>query len=492
MTTTTTDRSTCDRIADRLAESVGRESFQRYFAGSARLALRNGRLAVAVPTTFYARWLESRFGASLLQAAQTETGISDLELTWQVDAGATQEVPGPASKPFDRPAPARPSTRPRARRATPPWRATNPSARYTLEGFVVGPGNRMAFDAVSRVAADEGEAPSRVLFLHGTCGVGKTHLLHALASAFLRSRPGASVRVTTGEGFTNDFVTAVRNGTIERFRSAQRKVDLLCIDDVHFLSGKTATQSEFLHTFDALDLSGARVALASDAHPRQIAHFGERLASRCISGMVVKIDPPDLATRREIIRRMAAARSLALDVEGIEAVARGCETSVRDLEGALARLEAAHRLLGAGGDAGPLGAAFVRRVLGEAADRAPKRPLRLRAIVEGACDDLSVQVADVLGRGRHKRVVLARSIIAFVARQSTTHSFPEIAQALGRPNHSTVVTACQRIRAALEAGRMTDLDDGAEPVGIAELCERVKRAAGAVQAREGSRNGAAG
>jgi len=482
VTTTASDPTTCERIARRLAASVGHESFQRYFAGSARLDLRDGRLAVAVPTTFYARWLEGRFGESLLHAAKAETGMSGLVVSWQVEPGSPLPDPAHASVAGEARAPARPAARGRPRRPSAVSRGAA-SPRYTLDGFVVGPANQMAFAAVQRLAQSQAQPPSRVLFLHGTCGVGKTHLLHALAHAFLSSQPGASVRVTTGEGFTNDFVGAVRTGSVERFRAALRKVDLLCIDDVHFLSGKSATQSEFLHTFDALDLSGARVALASDAHPRLIAHFSERLASRCVSGMVVKIDAPDPDTRRRIISRMAEVRCLPLNAEGIEAVSRRCEGSVRDVEGALTRLEAARRLLGSSTPGDAIDAAFVRRALGEAADRGPRRPLRLAAIVDAACAELGVQVTDVLGRGRHKRIVLARSMIGYVARQATTHSFPEIAQALGRPNHSTVVTACQRMRRAIESGATVDLDDGTGPVPVVELFERVRRAAGAAPQR---------
>ena len=173
-----------------------------------------------------------------------------------------------------------------------------------------------------------------MVFIHGECGVGKTHLLQAACQRHLDLNPSHAVRYTTGEQFTNEFLAAMRAAALDEFRARIRKLDLLAIDDIHFLASKTATQSEFLHTLDAIDFSGARVLLASDEHPRLIKRFSQSLVSRFLSGMVVRIDAPDRSTRLSLIRRLAATRSLPLSPAAEEMIVSRCMGSVRELEGA--------------------------------------------------------------------------------------------------------------------------------------------------------------
>jgi chromosomal replication initiator protein len=215
-----------------------------------------------------------------------------------------------------------------------------------LEDFVVGESNRLAFAAACRVVdIDDGHGLS-VLFVHGECGVGKTHLLQGICRRSIErtGRPG-SVRYVTGEQFTNEFIAAVRTNTLDAFRARMRKLDLLAIDDVHFLSNKVRTQSEFLYTLDAIGLGGAKIVMASDDHPRHIKRFNQALVSRFISGMVVKVDRPDRCTRLELIRRLASVRSLSLNDAAVDTIAGQCVGSVRELEGAITRLAAVTTLL---------------------------------------------------------------------------------------------------------------------------------------------------
>jgi chromosomal replication initiator protein len=311
----------------------------------------------------------------------------------------------------------------------------------------------------------------------------------------------------------HEYVAAVREGSrgIERFRRAHRRVDLLLIDDVHFLASKAGTQQELLHTFDALGMIGARIVLASDEHPRHVKCFSDALVSRFMSGLVAGIDPPDRRLCEQIVRRLAARRGLELDDAAVQAiVARAASLpgagapaamSVRDLEGLLTGVEALARLDhhgSAGGGAAPIiGAATVRRALslgqraaplagpahvaqngspGASVNQRPLRPVRLETIISETCTALRVRHEDLVGRGRHPRVVLARSMIAVLARRLTTLSFPEIARGMGRPNHSTIVTACQRVQANIAAGRTAGLADGIDDVPLSELLERLAAA----------------
>ena len=439
------------------------------------------RLAVSAPSAFYASWLEKGFGPALEQAAREETGNDGLVVVWLaepelfaseasdrgVEAGADLPV-------YERTA--RHERAPSAVSGTPRPRRADAALRHGLKDFVVGPSNRMAYEAANRLATAE-EAPGfNSLFLHGACGVGKTHLLQGLAARYLELRPGAQVRYVTGEVFTNEYISAVRAGKIDAFRAGLRRLDLLCLDDVHFLSNKTATQAEFLHTFDALEMAGSRVALASDEHPKELEAFSQRLVSRCLSGMVVRVDLPDAATRAAIVRRMASVRGLRLSEAAEQAVVAQCAGSVRDLAGAVARVEALARIAPDASRAGEVGTVVVHRALGGAGGSFSGlvgRPVGAMEILELACGVLGVDPQEALGRGRHKRVVLARSVAMHLARELTTLSYPEIATALSRPNHSTVITACQRLRKQIEQGETCHVGEMGE-VTIADLCARLR------------------
>jgi chromosomal replication initiator protein len=326
-------------------------------------------------------------------------------------------------------------------------RPTRSQSFRRLEDFVVGESNRLGFAASEQLGDGSPEAPS-ILFIHGECGVGKTHLIQGLCRRRLERSPRQVARYVTAEQFTNEYIASVRAGTLDDFRKRLRRVDLLAIDDIHFFASKTATQAEFLHTIDAIDLTGARIALVSDEHPRHIRRFSQSLVSRFLSGMVVKIDRPDRSTRVELVRRLARDRGLDLTTAAEDAVAGRCAGSIREVEGAITRLGALIELDGLRGQIGP---GAVERLLGDdAATAAGAAPIRLGRIVDGVCERLRVSREDLLGSGRHARTVIARGMVAHLARELTTHSYPEIARALGRDTHSAVHTAAKRLRSMIE------------------------------------------
>jgi chromosomal replication initiator protein len=356
-----------------------------------------------------------------------------------------------------------------------------------LEDFVVGESNRLAFAAACRVVdIDDGHGLS-VLFVHGECGVGKTHLLQGICRRSIErtGRPG-SVRYVTGEQFTNEFIAAVRTNTLDAFRARMRKLDLLAIDDVHFLSNKVRTQSEFLYTLDAIGLGGAKIVMASDDHPRHIKRFNQALVSRFISGMVVKVDRPDRCTRLELIRRLASVRSLSLNDAAVDTIAGQCVGSVRELEGAITRLAAVTTLLhephvngtnghapAAGGNEA-IGALLAQQVIGNHVTGGVGTHIKLHGLIDVVCERLNVARTDLTGSGRHRRVVLARAVVAYLSRELTTHSYPEIAQALGREYHSTVHTADQRLRKQLHDNEPLDPRTAGPQSNLRELVDQLR------------------
>jgi chromosomal replication initiator protein len=240
-------------------------------------------------------------------------------------------------------------------------------------------------------------------------------------------------------------------------------VDLLCIDDVHFLAGKDKTQAELLHTIDALDLSGARLVLCSDEHPKRVRKFNQRLVSRCVQQMVVGVEPPDRDLRVALAKRLAARCAIVLDEEAAVAIAERFTASARDIEGGVRRLQLmlnAHgsvpgvRIDEVGGR--HVSAAAVRAVLGAAPLSGGRKPVPVTLISEVVCEHLGIELADLYGDGRHRLVVLARSVSAVLARSLTSQSFPEIARAMNRRNHSTIITAHQRGTKMIEESEVRD------------------------------------
>jgi chromosomal replication initiator protein len=477
------------RIIGRLCDEVGPDRYARYFDRQTHLSLTNDTLDVTVSNGFLAELLDRRFGESIRKAAHAETRGQALNLCFKVDQRAFDGGAADAASVSERATQAE-AARQRAVAVAPPVRlarqARGVSGGHSLEDFVVGDSNRMAYAAALRVVDDAQCAGISPLFIHGACGLGKTHLLQGLARRFAQTHPGAVVRSTSAEAFTNEYITAIRSSKVDAFRASYRKVDLLVIDDVHFLSNKEATQGELLHTLDAAGLVGARLVLASDEHPREIRKVSAGLVSRFMAGGVVRLDAPDAELCRKLIAHIAAKRGLVMEPSAAGAMAEHAihragpaGVSVRDLEGLVTQVEAVHRLLPEfGGSGGAIGLALVRKATG--GDVAPRvrRPVPLGVIADEVCRQLRVQMVDLTGKGRHKRVVLARAMITHLSRRLTTHSFPEIARAIGRPNHSTVITAHKRIAAQMAANERAEIDELGDPfvgLSLTHLGERLER-----------------
>ncbi len=456
MTTLACQRDGRDQFAQTLSHLIGQERFRRYFGDRSSIECEGERFRVLAGSDFQAEMLSRRFGSALQKAAQSTGRERRVTVEVRRERGEAALSSTPAAQ-----TPAEPSRRP-SRQA--PRRAPR---RRSLDDFVVGESNRLAHSAAARLAEEGAGSALSPLFFHGPCGAGKTHLLEGLTRRVQELRPAARVKHTTGEAFTNQFIHAVRENSIARFHAEHRRLDLLCIDDVHFLASKSATQSELLHTLNALAMGGAAIAMASDAHPSVIRAFSRELVSRFMAGMVVGVDPPEEALRRRLATTFAARRGIILDEAGAALIARHVTGSVRELEGAIVRVEAVARLMA--GESGVASTATIRQALELGAGPRATGPIRAERIIDAAAERLGVDVAEVMGRSRHRRVVVARSIAALLARKHTTLSYPELAVKLGRPNHSSVVTACQRLSKQIRAGADVSLAPGEPPIALSEL-----------------------
>lgn len=446
------------------------------------------QLEVAVPNQFVADWVDRHFKEELQQAAHDELNTS-VGLQVRVDpnrfSNTGSVAPPAAERPVTSVSSAKDQGRGRGDRGRPVERPSSGELRYRLEDFIVGVSNELAYTAAHRVIEDD-TAAMNPLFIHGGCGLGKTHLLQGLCRKMRLERPEYRVLYTTGEQFTNEFLTAMRSNRVDLFRRKIRKLDLLAVDDVHFLANKQATQQEFLHSFDAIELGGARVVLASDSHPSLIQQFTEALVSRCVRGMVVQMHQPDTATRVKIIQALAQRRGLLLMESAVESLTARYVGSVREIEGALTKLhalaflESQRKPVGLGGThrerTVPVGNTLVERLLkGELAPYG-RKAVRFETILATVVDFLKIERARVVGTGRHPHVVMARALVIYLARKMTMMSYPEIAVAMSRRNHSTIITAAQRIEKQLTANPTVLMPATMEHVPLAELVEHLKRA----------------
>lgn len=434
-----------DRIKGGLRERIGEERFDLSFGSGTRFCVSNGCLKVAAANAFLVRRISSKFRTDLLAAAQDVLGPGA-----QVAVDVGEDMPADSRRP-DEPAaprhagPAQPLHAAALRRPASAEIPINP--RFTLDEFVPGPSNQLAHRAACQVA-DFPAQQFNPLFIHGHCGLGKTHLLQGICHRFAARHPGKKWLYLTGEQFTNDFLEALAQKRASTLRRRIRNADLLVIDDVHFIAGKKATQEEFLHTFNQVDGCGKQIVLASDCAPRQIQHLSEQLCSRFVSGMVLRVDSPDLPTRLEILRRRAARHGWNLTDAVLMHIAKSAASSVRELEGMLLQVVAGISLMGTGDAAGAHVLASIRE------RSSMPGPVAVEKIIAATAEHFSLTPEAITGQNREKIISVARAAAMHLARRHTGMSFPEIGRAFGGKNHSTVIAACQRIEGLIAASHV--------------------------------------
>ena len=423
-------------------DAVGVERWRVWFDGATDFHVTPDGLTVGVANLFISDYLKSHFADHLATAAQQAFG-RPLPITYLVQPDLfqkrrTQNLAGEVAAMERLALPAKAGPRP-SRRPSPESRPL-----FTLDNFVVGPCNQMAAAAAAAAA----QAPGRdfhPLFVHGSCGVGKTHLLHGILHA-LRKHGIRQVACLSAEQFTNEYVGAMKSGCMDAFRFRYRNLDVLAIDDIHFLSGKPGTQEEFLHTFNEFDGQGRLVVLASDSAPREIEAIQDQLSSRFSAGLVVRLMPPDNDTRRRILEAKALQMGRRLTPEVLNFVADRVKGSVRDLEGALTRLIAFTALLKQ-----PLTLELARHSLADFAVSMPRRT-GLPEVEEAVSAFFGVTVSDIHSDRKSHSISLARQTAMVLARELTDLSFADIARHMGGKNHTTVLAACKKWQTLVKSG----------------------------------------
>lgn len=321
-------------------------------------------------------------------------------------------------------------------------KTTNVRVKYTFDNFVEGKSNQLARAAASQVADNPGTAYNP-LFIYGGTGLGKTHLLHAVGNGILLNKPNAKIAYMHSERFVQDMVRALQNNAMEKFKHYYRSVDALLIDDIQFFAGKDRTQEEFFHTFNALLEGNQQIILTSDRYPKEV-DVEDRLKSRFGWGLTIAIEPPELETRVAILKRKAQENHINLADEVAFFIAKRLRSNVRELEGALNRVIANANFTGR-----PITIDFVREALRDLLALQDKL-VSIDNIQRTVAEYYKIKVSDLLSKRRNRSVARPRQVAMALSKELTNHSLPEIGDAFGGRDHTTVLHACRKIKTLRE------------------------------------------
>ena len=320
---------------------------------------------------------------------------------------------------------------------------TNVRVKYTFDNFVEGKSNQLARAAASQVADNPGSAYNP-LFIYGGTGLGKTHLLHAVGNGILLNKPNAKIAYMHSERFVQDMVRALQNNAIEKFKQYYRSVDALLIDDIQFFANKERTQEEFFHTFNALLEGNQQIILTSDRYPKEIDGVEDRLKSRFGWGLTIAIEPPELETRVAILKRKGQENGINLADEVAFFIAKRLRSNVRELEGALNRVIANANFTGRA-----ITIDFVREALRDLLALQDKL-VTIDNIQRTVAEYYKIKIADLLSKRRNRSVARPRQIAMALSKELTNHSLPEIGDAFGGRDHTTVLHACRKVKSLRE------------------------------------------
>jgi len=404
------------------------ELFNRWFAPIKPVEINQDALVLGVANEFYQIWLQDNF-LPLIREAVNQVSRQPM----QVRLAVSQGLKAPTE--LARPTPVTPEKRGTAK--TDLDAKLNP--RNTFAGFVVGPNNNFAHAAAMAVAQSPAKAYNP-LFIYGGVGLGKTHLMQAIGHAASSASKVRRVCYITCEQFTNDFIQAIQNSSMMKFRKKYRQADVLLIDDIQFLAGKERMQDEFFHTFNSLFDAHKQIVLSSDRPAAEIANLEVRLISRFEWGLVTELQPPDIETRIAILKKKAAAMDVKLSDQVIEFIAEKIHTNIRRLEGALIRVASYASLTGK-----EVNRDALESLLRDALHEEAKRTLTIESIQKKVAEHFDIRLADMTSRRRPQNVAFPRQVAMYLSRTLTSRSLADIGESFGGRDHGTVLHACRVI-----------------------------------------------
>jgi chromosomal replication initiator protein len=425
-------------VSSRLKGALNETTYRTWFGDARGVEVDADEFVVGVPNDFTREWIEGHFLGLIKAAVRDTTGherIVRLEVLEPLDLlqSSNRDEAGLRRQPtgVDEQA-----------------AVAGLNSKYTFDLFVIGSSNRFAHAAALAVA----EAPAQAynpLFIYGSTGLGKTHLMQAIAQYVIRHQSSLRVRYVTSETFMNDFINSLRDKRIEGFKQRYRNYDLLLIDDVQFFEHKERIQEEFFHTFNSLYEAGAQIVLSSDRKPREIATLEERLRSRFEWGLITDIQPPDLETRIAILRKKAQNDSIRMaDPEVMTFIAGRVSTNIRELEGALTRVVAFSSLTGR-----PVTVDLCEDVLKEVFPIGELPQITIARIQELVSERFQLSLEELCGDKRSQNIVYPRQVAMYLSRELTDSSLPKIGKEFGGRDHTTVIHATSKIARLIREDR---------------------------------------
>ena len=425
-----------NNLLARLKNEVGEQVFNAWFVPITPLSLSDDKLTLEVPNKFFREWVMERY-TGLLNS--NLTGIANKRIGVEFVISPLQESPAPkpeAHKGWFR------SVFPRQVGEV-PLQETRLNSKYSFENFVVGPGNRFAHAASLAIT----ESPARAynpLFIYGGVGLGKTHLMHAMGNELAKRSAKTKILYISSEEFTNQLISAIQHRTTPKFRQRYRTVDVLLIDDIHFIAGKESTQEEFFHTFNSLYDAHKQIVMSSDRSPKEIRTLENRLVSRFEWGLITDIQPPDFETRTAILRKKSEKETVYLPDDLFFFLAENIKTNIRELEGALIRVVAYAKLMNK-----EITVALAKEILKGMIIEGEKK-INVELIQKKVAQYFDMGPHDMKGKRRTRTVAYPRQIAMYLSRDLTDLSLPEIGHSFGGRDHTTVIHACEKIEKGLK------------------------------------------
>jgi chromosomal replication initiator protein len=420
---------------------ISKANFKTWLQNTYILSVENEgkRVVVAVPNSFAKSWLENKYHKYILEALRGATEDKVKEVIYKISAGLSEK-----QNLVNNVAPS-----PQKKKEEEQGEATNHhglNPRYTFENFVVGEGSELAYAACQAVCNNAGKKYNP-LFIYGGVGLGKTHLLQAVGHSILKKNPKSKLFYTNAEKFTNDFITAIGNGTMEKFKNFYRQLKVFLIDDIQFMTGKDRTQEEFFHTFNALYQEERQIVIASDRPPKEIPALQDRLTSRLTWGLIADIAPPGLETRIAILKAKCQEKKCFLSEEILGYLATHIQSNVRELEGALNKLIAYQEFHGQQ----ELELEAVKNILDTLNNHKAKTGfVHPRQLMEVVANFYGLELSDMISSSRKKEFVLPRQITMYLMREENKASFPFIGKEMGKRDHTTAMHACEKIKTAID------------------------------------------
>ena len=450
-------------VLGELELSVSPANYATWFKNTAIINREGDHITVAVPNIITKENLKRRFEGKIkecLEGMNAQITTIDYKVTDKPKVGAVAE--SPTKTPHRQPdaahlaraafavsatgttidAPPTPTVTPQPSQPNRHYSNHQLNPRYTLDSFVIGSSNELAFVASQTAARYPGDKYNP-LFLYGGVGLGKTHLMQAIGNEIVRRNPSCRLRYITSEEFTNEFIDSVRSRKTKAFAQTYRSLDVLIVDDIQFIGSKEKTQEEFFHTFNTLHQAGKQIIMSSDKRPREIPNLEPRLRSRFEMGMSADIQRPDLETRSAIVQRKALQENIQLSAELVEFLARQYQHNIRELEGALTQLIAYCEVRGI-----QPSIVVAKGLSGNVVPR--RRTLTPTTVIDKTAAYFNLQPDDLTGIKRDKDIVVPRQIAMYLIHEELNLSFPKIALALGKRDHTTAIHSVRKIERLIE------------------------------------------